>query len=1386
MFARVFKAAHGDSANRPALIDRNVVLTFGQVAAVSRNIAKIIQIRAIEPKKVVAVLLERSALYIASMIGVMSTGCVYLPLNSADPVDRIKGIIEDSGASLVLTDTTLQPTAEKICSTPPAVLNLNDLFGPVDINLPVIRSDDPCYMIFTSGTTGKPKGVVVPHLAISNLTNELDANFSDATACLALFEFSFDAHLHDVALSLARGSTLVISKPLGNKDPKYIVDMIHQHKISCVSMVPSMLSMLLGYLDSDPSELARCSSLRMIGCGGEVLHVKLAERCKSTLKVRVINNYGPTETCVLCSYYVYNGGTSSSMTEVVPIGNAIRNTEMLILGEDKSIVPLGVTGQLYIGGQCLALGYANNPQQTESKFVPHPYKKGAKLYASGDLAKYLPNGDIHFLGRSDNQIKLRGYRIECGEIEAAILSNNQVKQSCVIAFKSEQREMCLIGYAVVDTSVTDKSKSLSDIMSDLKSRVPHYMVPTRIVCVDVLPLTSHGKVDTKRLPDPFTAEFYCDQNTSNSAKSGVPLGPVEKSIAQCFADVLSIAIDRIGSDSNFFDLGGTSLHTFTLVTKIKTALNVKLELQQFFDHPTPSALANLFKEDSESQDSQQALERYKPRPLTHYECVKLKEATFTPAINIFLVHGAFRSSLVFKDMAARFPNYVTVYAFQDSKPLDEQETDDDQPSTMEQFADLYVQQILKTQPNGIYHLAGYCFGGVLACEMAHQMLQKGCNVCTLALIDTTAPSVVNARGLSNIKAPTIFRMISLEIGMSLTQQQIDLSEEIFSKCKTTAQQKAALIDAFKSNVDSKTLIPFVDRCLQHFASSSGLLTNYQFKPLRGRVTLFSAEKPWALYHYYNPNKTADLGWMSLHENLEVVDTPGDHLTIVRDADAIESVVSYLVNLFGKEGGYYLKLPSIRETLNLQNVLKLNSLEERVPNDCLNITLPESGPINPVIALHRAVYHGLMAPSGHNIQPWKFIVDEVNLALIVCFMDTRIPPFFQAADKHGFYDRVGIGAALFVIKQLLQSYGFSVKEKVLSAPKTDNLEPLVSLHITPSTGPKPAIQRQQSTNRLSPVSVPRQDLQRKDGNKAVARPNTSLNRSSPALVTRQQAVKHWEQVVTQRVTNRHNYSKRRVVPVRLLQQLQEDPVINQPTTRPIIINDFAVIEMIAKWAEEMDSIAYLSEETRKGFIGNLGHISRAHSIPVDSLELGAMQTGTISTILSMDENTLLTMRVHKSLGNATAQKIYNSGGLIIFVGSKDSPRNKLALDLGSSIMATMLKFTEHGVAMHPWTNPFALAILLNDPEPSPIGQKIKAQLLEHTPDMGQRFGMLRAIVPQIGQNEDPLLLLRFGYPDEEVSGHATRLPASDSVQIIKKGDSIPTAIASCLKEIDQNL
>ncbi|MBP5977898.1 AMP-binding protein, partial [Brasilonema sp. CT11] len=628
---------------------------------------------------------------------------------------------------------------------------------------------------------GKPKGVLVPHRALANFVDwELsEFKYPYGMTFMQMFEFSFDASLQDVFACLCSGNRLLLAKEKGNKDPEYLVNQFAKYNVSRTNMVPSQLSLVLEYLTQDPSAVTKCKSLRTVGQGGEALHLSSVERVHKILPhVQIVNFYGPTEACILCSYFdcgsssdsiisdlkQWAKGVASSAAEIIPIGRPINNASMIILDEDMNLAPVGVSGEVFIGGQCLALGYLNNPEQTTSKFITNPFNANEVLYASGDLAKYLPNGLIQYLGRKDKQIKLRGYRIECAEIESVILFNKQVIKAFVTVKKNGASEY-LAAYLTTDASVKDKKPLLEQILQDLKAKLPSYMVPSRMFWMSTFPLTINGKVDEAQLPTDLetSATVFGISASVNNATITPPKDEVEKSLCTYITSLLHLPESQVGTNSNFFEIGGTSIHAFNIVSMVKQNFGYKLDLQLFFKDPTVAALANLIRSSDTSAEAMEEMKKFSITTLENYEIVKLKNASDSPSLNVFLVHGAFRNTSVFNNLVQHFPSNFNVYAFQDTNPLDVEELDWDDPFEMEQMAAKYVEKILTVQPSGSYHICGYCFGGVLAVEMAMQLLEKKKNVCTLALLDSTAPTAANARGFSTLDSATIYALLATEV-----------------------------------------------------------------------------------------------------------------------------------------------------------------------------------------------------------------------------------------------------------------------------------------------------------------------------------------------------------------------------------------------------------------------------------------------------------------------------------------------------------------------------------------------------------------------------------------------------------------------------------------------
>lgn len=1062
-------------SKQKALSCEGYELTYGQLLIAIKNIAELL--KDYPRGSVIGVFMERSVDFVVAMLGIMAAGCVYLPLNLANPSERIKTIIAEAAAQAVLIHAKTVSLSSQFDSLQAIQLDVMSLSSsPSRYSLPLLPPEDPAYTIFTSGSTGKPKGVLVSHRALANFVNWELSSFSYpiGNALWQMYEFSFDAHLLDVFGCLCSGNLLCLAKENGSRDPEYLVNQFAKYNVYRTNMVPSHLSLILEYLTQDPNEISKCQSLRIIGLGGEALHMSLVERVHKMLpQVQITNLYGPSETTIICSYFDCGSGNNSiikelkgwakgmasAASEIVPIGRPITNASLLILDDEMNLTPIGVSGELFIGGKCLALGYLNNLEQTRAKFITNPFNNQETVYASGDLAKYLPNGLIQYLGRKDKQIKLRGYRIECAEIESVILLNKQVIQAFVTVKKNKDSEY-LVAYLTTDAEVKDKRPLLEQIVKHLKTKLPSYMVPSRLFWMNTFPLTINGKVNDAQLPSDLESSSSAFGISASASGAAImpPKDEIEKSLCSHFASVLHMPESQVGINSNFFELGGTSIHAFNIVSMVKQNFGFKLDLQLFFKDPTVAAVASLIRNSDSSAQAMEEMKKFSITTLDNYEIVKLKEATDSPSLNVFLIHGAFRNTSVFNSLFQHFPSNFNVFAFQDTNPLEVEELDWDDPFEMEQLASRYVEKILDVQPIGSYHICGYCFGGVLALEIAVQLLEKKKNVSTLAVIDTTAPTATNAGGFGTLDSASIYALLATEVLASFGLNK-ELNAPHFRAVPAQQQLDLMLSTLEQNNVDSKAALPFIKRAFQHYTSSSSLLVNYSHRDFVGDLFVFSANEEWAFIDNYNPMRLTDLGWKELHSETIVIPTPGNHLSMIKREDSCQFIAQTLSNLIeDREGTRSLHLQSGRETIIFNaNSLSQSLTTEKVPNDIfLDIS---SGSI--MSKIKRAVFYSLHAPSSFNNQPWHFVIDEHLLRVLICQDRSRINNLISAQMM-----AIDVGCSMYILRSLLEVYGLNVELKYIRGNrelmahaakdtkrvpnKAQALEPLVYFEVTSKT------------------------------------------------------------------------------------------------------------------------------------------------------------------------------------------------------------------------------------------------------------------------------------------------------------------------------------------------
>jgi amino acid adenylation domain-containing protein len=535
---------------------------------------------------------------VIGLLAILKAGGAYVPLDPAYPQERLAFMLEDAQVSVLLTQAQLvelpQHGAMVVCldtdwkmlaqaSAHIAQSQENPISGVIAENL--------AYVIYTSGSTGKPKGAMNTHRGLCNrLLWMQDAyGLTAADSVLQKTPFSFDVSVWEFFWPLTTGARLVLAKPGGHQDSAYLLELIAKQQITTLHFVPSMLQVFL-----EEPELKTCNVIKHVICSGEALPFDLQERFFARLDAELYNLYGPTEAAIDVTFWTCQRGSNQ---RIVPIGRPIANTQIYLLDQHLQPVPVGIPGELHIGGVGLARGYLNRPELTDEKFIPNPFSDdlGARLYKTGDLARYCPDGNIEFLGRIDHQVKLRGFRIELEEIEAVLRQHPTVREVVVLAREDEPGNKRLVAYVVPRQT---PAPSITELRDRLKAQLPEYMVPSAFVLLDALPLTPNGKVDRRALPAPENLRPF-------AAAYEAPRSQVERAIATVWQEVLHLK--KVGVNDNFFDLGGHSLLMVQVNNKLREVFNQNLSIVEMFQNPTINSLAKYLSQKLESQPSFQPM-----------------------------------------------------------------------------------------------------------------------------------------------------------------------------------------------------------------------------------------------------------------------------------------------------------------------------------------------------------------------------------------------------------------------------------------------------------------------------------------------------------------------------------------------------------------------------------------------------------------------------------------------------------------------------------------------------------------------------------------------------------------------------------------------------------
>lgn len=697
-----------EAPDKVALSDRDRQLTYGELNARANQLAHCLIASGVKPDMPVGVCFERSLEMVVALLAVLKAGGTYLPLDPSYPEERLEYIMKDARVEIALTQSYLK---SKLSGIPQQAICL-DTDGAAIAAKPQTEPEieialhDLAYIIYTSGSTGKPKGVMVEHQAASHFARAAIAEYGITAADCALqfASISFDLAIEEIFTCLNAGARLQLRTDDAIGTPSQFLRACQEWGVTILNLPTAFWHQLVA-----SAQTQFPSAVRLVLIGGERALPNMVKAWQQQVGdyPRLINAYGPTEATVTATTFTIN--RSANIRQEVPIGRPLANTETYILDQYGQPVPIGVPGELHIGGQSLARGYLNRPDLTQLRFVPNPFSTEAKarLYKTGDRARYLPDGNIEFLGRIDKQVKIRGFRIELGEIEAALSQYPGVRETVVIASEETPGNAQLVAYIIESP---EQPVSLVELRSFLQKQLPNYMVPAAMVPLQALPLTPNGKVDLKALPKPSTLAAATDTVAAYVA----PRTPLEDTLAVIWAETLELP--NVGVRDSFFELGGHSLQAIRAMARIESELGTELPLSVLFQAPTVEAMA---------QQLARAGAKSNWTPLVPIQTTGTKRP-------FFAIHGGHGEVLFYQALAERLGQDQPFYALR--------ALGNDYPemahTRVEDMAACYVEAIRKVQPEGPYSIGGTSLGGIVAFEIAQQLHSLGQVTNPLIMFDT--------------------------------------------------------------------------------------------------------------------------------------------------------------------------------------------------------------------------------------------------------------------------------------------------------------------------------------------------------------------------------------------------------------------------------------------------------------------------------------------------------------------------------------------------------------------------------------------------------------------------------------------------------------------------
>ncbi|EPY4316588.1 enterobactin non-ribosomal peptide synthetase EntF [Klebsiella quasipneumoniae] len=796
----------------PALADANWQFSYREMRQQVVALAQLLRQRGVKPGDSVAVALPRSVFLTLALHGIVEAGAAWLPLDTGYPDDRLRMMLEDARPSLLIASEDQLarfsdiPGLESLCYQQPLAV-------AEDAPLALSKPDHTAYIIFTSGSTGRPKGVMVGQTAIVNrllwMQDRYPLSADDVVAQKT--PCSFDVSVWEFWWPFIAGARLVMAEPEAHRDPQAMQQFFAHYGVTTTHFVPSMLAAFVASLDAD--SVAACRTLRRVFCSGEALPTELCREWERLTGAPLHNLYGPTEAAVDVSWYPACGPELAAVTgSSVPIGWPVWNTGLRILDAAMRPVPPGVAGDLYLTGIQLAQGYLGRPDLTASRFIADPFAPGERMYRTGDVARWLANGAVEYLGRSDDQLKIRGQRIELGEIDRAMSALPDVAQAvshaCVFnqaaATGGDARQ--LVGYLVSDSGLPLDTAALK---ARLAEQLPPHMVPVVLMQLADLPLSANGKLDRKALPLP----------TLGGERSGRPPEPgMETLVAAAFSQLLGCEVNDI--DADFFALGGHSLLAMRLAAQLSRQLARQVTPGQVMVASTVGKLSALLAADlSDEQAQRLGLDTLLP----------LRESD---GPTLFCFHPASGFAWQFSVLARYLSPRWSITGIQSPRPQGPMAT----AASLDEVCEHHLQTLLAQQPHGPYYLFGYSLGGTLAQGIAARLRQRGEAVAFLGLLDTWPPETQNwAEKEANGLDPAVLAEIARERETFLAAQQGQASGELFCAIEANyADAVRLLTTAHSAKFDGKATLFVAEKTRQ-----AGMDPQVVWGPWVGELEVFS-------------------------------------------------------------------------------------------------------------------------------------------------------------------------------------------------------------------------------------------------------------------------------------------------------------------------------------------------------------------------------------------------------------------------------------------------------------------------------------------------------------------------------------------------------------------